>query len=629
MNERYSLTSEYTVYIPDTSVIINGGLKKLLEENKIESNAKIIIHAALLSELEHQANLGKRSGIKGFEELIHIRNLCNKQDISISYEGRRPRLSEVKRAKSGEIDALIRDFAWKVNGILITSDTVQHLSTKSIGIESRFIHIEKPMDDKTLRIEEYFTNDTMSIHLKQGAPAYVKKGTPGNIRFEQFSDKVCTKEYLRSLTEEIIDKAQLFEDTFIEIERDGSTIIQYTNMRIVICRPPFSDGWEITAVKPLVKLTIDDYKLSPSLYKRLIDKAEGILVAGSPGAGKTTFTRALAFFYENKSKIVKTIESPRDLDLKAEITQYSKNFGTHSEIHDILLLSRPDYTIFDEIRDTEDFRLYTDLRLAGIGLVGVIHSSTAIDAIQRFIGRLELGVIPSVLDTIIYIDSGQIGRILEVKMTVKVPAGLVESDLARPVVEVRDFMTGEVVYEMYTFGEQTVVIPLEDETENYVRADARTIHDISEAIDQFTSQPVVLIPKDRYGKRFEIQCAPSDIPSILGRGGETIRMLENTFHVKLDINKTRANSLKGKYTVLTDSMLSIRKKTVTINFPRRMKNTNIQFFTKDKTSNKLKPFFMGTISRSGKIKLSSESDAGRVFIEGFENDHQRIHWKEI
>jgi ATPase len=599
MNERYSLTSEYTVYIPDTSVIINGGLRKLLEESKIETNAKIIIHAALLSELEHLANIGKRSGIKGFEELTHIRNLCDKQDISINYEGRRPRLSEVKRAKSGEIDALIRDFAWKVNGILITSDTVQHLSAESIGIESQFIHIEKPMDNKTLRIEKYFTNETMSIHLKQGAPAYVKKGTPGNVSFEQFSDKVCTKEYLRSLTEEIIDKAQLFEDTFIEIERDGSTIIQYANMRIVICRPPFSDGWEITAVKPF------------------------------PGAGKTTFTRALALFYENKSKIVKTIESPRDLDLTAEITQYSKNFGTHSEIHDILLLSRPDYTIFDEIRDTEDFRLYTDLRLAGIGLVGVIHSSTAIDAIQRFIGRLELGVIPSVLDTIIYIDSGQIGRILEVKMTVKVPAGLVESDLARPVVEVRDFMTGEVVYEMYTFGDQTVVIPLEDETENYIRADARTIHDISEAIDQFTSQPVVLIPKDRYGKRFEIQCAQSDIPSILGRGGETIRMLENTFHVKLDINKTRIDSLKGNYNVLTNSMLSIRKKTLTMNFPRRMKNKDIQFFTTDKTSNKLKPFFVGTISRSGKIKLSTYSDAGKVFKEGFENNHQRILWKEV
>ncbi|MFX0185784.1 MAG: PIN domain-containing protein, partial [Candidatus Hodarchaeota archaeon] len=116
MTNRYSLSMEDTIYVPDTSVIINGGFRKLLEENKIESKAKIIIHAALISELEHQANIGKRSGMKGFEELTHIRKFCDKQEIFLSFEGRRPYSSEVKRARSGEIDALIRDFAWKENG---------------------------------------------------------------------------------------------------------------------------------------------------------------------------------------------------------------------------------------------------------------------------------------------------------------------------------------------------------------------------------------------------------------------------------------------------------------------------------------------------------------------------------
>ena len=184
-------------------------------------------------------------------------------------------------------------------------------------------------------------------------------------------------------------------------------------------------------------------------------------------------------------------------------------------LHDILLLSRPDCTIYDEIRDTKDFKLYTDLRLAGIGLIGVIHSSTAIDAIQRFIGRLELGIIPSVLDTIIYMEAGEIAGVLEVKMTVKVPSGLMESDLARPVIEVKDFETGEVVYEMYTFGEQTVVIPLEEEDLKHQKIDARTIQGISEAIEQYTTKPIVLITKDRHGKRFEIQGSPRDIPLIL------------------------------------------------------------------------------------------------------------------
>ncbi|UCG90091.1 MAG: Flp pilus assembly complex ATPase component TadA [Candidatus Heimdallarchaeota archaeon] len=626
---RYSIASEETFYVPDTSAIINGGLRDILETKKIETESRVAIHASLIAELEHQANSGRKSGIKGLKELTIIRQICGDLGILLEYGGRRPHLSEIKRARSGEIDAIIRDFAWKENGILVTSDKIQHLVATSVGIQVIYIPTKKPTLEKTLHLEDYFDKETMSVHLKQGVPIFRKRGSPGNVRFDQLSQKICTKNFLKELSEEIIEKAQEFEDTFIEIDRRGSTIIQYGNIRIVICRPPFSDGWEITAARPLKKLTIEDYNLSSNLYTRLKDKAEGVLVAGSPGAGKTTFTRALALFFESKSKVVKTIESPRDLDLKAEITQYSKNFGTHSEIHDILLLSRPDYTIFDEIRDTEDFKLYTDLRLAGIGLVGVIHSSTAIDAIQRFIGRLELGMIPSVLDTIIYIEAGRINRVLDVKMTVKVPAGLVVSDLARPVVEVRDFETREPVYEMYTFGEQTVVIPLENEELNLVKVDSRTIQDITEAIEEFSTQPVVLIPKDRYGRRYEIQCAQNDIPLILGRGGENIKMLERSFHVKLDVNKSEKDTIVSGYSLLNDSMLSHRKRTMIISFPKKMKNLNIQFFRGDLHNKKKKPFFIGTTSRSGKIKLSSRSDAGRIFKEKLDVNTVRIYWKQM
>ena len=603
-------------------------MRDLFETSKIDPDSKITIHASLIAELEHQANTGRKSGVKGLNELKEIRRICKELGIKFSYGGRRPHLSEIKRARNGEIDAIIRDFAWNENGILVTSDNIQHLVAKSIGIETIYIQAKRTTLEKTLRIEEYFDKETMSIHLKQGVPIFVKRGTPGDVRLDKISDEICTRDFLEELSDEILEKAQVFEDAFIEIDRRGSTIVQYGNIRILICRPPFSDGWEITAAHPLKKLMIDDYNLSPNLYKRLKDKAEGCLVAGRPGAGKTTFTRALALFFEGKSKVVKTIESPRDLDLKAEITQYSKNFGTHSEIHDILLLSRPDYTIFDEIRDTEDFKLFSDLRLAGIGLVGVIHSSTAIDAIQRFIGRLELGVIPSVLDTIIFIEAGRIARVLEVKMTVKVPAGLVESDLARPVVEVRDFETGKAAYEMYTFGEQTVVIPLENGDLNYTKVDARTIQDITEAIENFSTQPVVLIPKDRYGKRFEVQCAQNDIPLIVGRGGENIRMLERSFHVKLDVNKSEKDSFISGYAILKENMLSFRKRTLIISFPKRMKNVNIEFFTEDKKMGKKKQFFVGTTSRSGKIKLSTHNDAHRVFTEKLETYEEKIYWKQ-
>jgi len=116
----------------------------------------------------------------------------------------------------------------------------------------------------------------------------------------------------------------------------------------------------------------------------------------------------LVDLYEADDHVIKTIESPRDLLVSDDVVQYSFTYGSHEEIRDILLLSRPDYTVYDEVRNKHDFELYKDLRLTGIGLIGVIHATKPIDGIQRFIGNIELGIIPQVIDTVIYIDKGKI-----------------------------------------------------------------------------------------------------------------------------------------------------------------------------------------------------------------------------
>ncbi|MBA7551814.1 hypothetical protein ES705_44364 [subsurface metagenome] len=158
--------------------------------------------------------------------------------------------------------------------------------------------------------------------------------------------------------------------------------------------------------------------------------------------------------------MVKTLESVRDLQVRPEITQYTKLEGSLENSADVLLLVRPDFTIFDEVRVFGDFKIYSDFRLSGVGMVGVVHSSSAINAIQRFIGRIELGMLPSIIDTIIFIQGGDISSVLTLKMTVKVPHGFRDKDLARPVVEVRNFDNGQLTFEIYSFGQDVVINPI-------------------------------------------------------------------------------------------------------------------------------------------------------------------------
>lgn len=446
---------ESTKIVADTSVIIDGRLTQLLSELAGEQAIEITIPHAVVSELEAQALSGRESGFDGLAELKSLQSLKRQKKFILEFSGKRPRPQDLHNA--GAVGELVRELAEETGALLVTSDRVQAEVAEAKGLPVKYV-------EPKLRGEEpsackLFDAETMSVHLKEDTSVYAKKGSVGNARLAKIGEKI-TREQLEEKVREVTEAAHRDPQGYLELEEKGATIIQLREYRIVITRPPLSDGLEMTLVKPLVKLGLKDYELPQKLVDRLESRAEGVFVAGPPGAGKTTFVQALAEHYHKMGKIVKTMEHPRDLQLHEEITQYGPLGGSMARTGDLLLLVRPDYTVFDELRKTDDFMVFSDMRLAGVGLVGVTHSSTAIDAIQRLVGRVELGVIPHVVDTVIFIRRGAVEKVYELKMTVKVPYGMTESDLSRPVIQVSDFEGGRPEYEMYSFGEEVVVVPV-------------------------------------------------------------------------------------------------------------------------------------------------------------------------
>lgn len=310
-------------------------------------------------------------------------------------------------------------------------------------------------------LDKFFDPTTMSLHIKEGRPILKKKWHPGSWN-PVLEGGSLNKQEFTDLVNAIYKEIENRDDGFLEIDRKLSKVLQLWPYRIVIVYPPLSDGMEMTVVKPIKTLVIEDYGLSPEVFDLLRNKAKGILVSGAPGSWKTTFAQALVDLFHRDNHIIKTIESPRDLLVSDDVVQYSFTYGSHDEVRDILLLSRPDYTVYDEVRNISDFELYKDLRLTGIGLVGVIHATRPVDSIQRFLGTIEMGVIPQVLDTVIYIDKWKIEEIYNLQLTVKVPEGMESDDLARPVIVITSFLTKTAEYEIYTFGEQIVVMPLSE-----------------------------------------------------------------------------------------------------------------------------------------------------------------------
>ena len=621
MNEDKKLSEKIDKLLPDTSVIIEGLLSEKLSKNEIAVN-DVIIHEAVIAELEHQANLGKAVGFLGLDEIKRIRQLSDKIGFRILFKGSRPHASEIRKASLGEVDALIRQLAYDEDATFITSDKVQ--SEVAVAKGMKIIYFRKPESGlKKLKLEKFFDEITMSVHLRENVPPFAKKGVPGKWEFVQLRKGILKQEEIQEISREIIEDTKLRKDGFIEIERTGSTIVQLGSFRIVITRPPFSDGWEITAVRPVKKMSLADYSLSEKLMKRVAEQAEGILVAGAPGMGKSTFAQALAEYYASMQKIVKTVEAPRDLILPETITQYAISYGDSQEIHDILLLSRPDYTIFDEMRNTKDFALFSDLRLAGVGMVGVVHATSPVDAIQRFIGRVEMGVIPQVIDTVVFIKNGIIGKILSLSMTVKVPSGMTEADLARPVVVINDFETGKLEYEIYSYGEQTVVIPVGGEKREASGIHKLASQSILKEFRNYSGNSKVEMISDN---KCVVYVPEKDIARIIGKQGANISKIEEKLGISIEVReienfqKNLAGSSNEKFNSESEKEIlevpfEIKQKgsQIMLELGTNMQNADISIYVGEEF------VLSAKASKAGSIRIKRSNTIGRRLTQAINN----------
>ncbi|WP_340819791.1 PINc/VapC family ATPase [Methanolobus sp. WCC4] len=604
------------IVVPDTSAVIDGILSGRIRNGEL-GDVDIHIPEAVMAELEAQANRGLEIGYKGLEEVQELQRYAEKGNIGLFFTGLRPNPDQVRLAKGGEIDALIRGTAEELKAKFVTGDRVQSLVAKAKGLDVDF---EKPPMEEfgPLLVDEFFTPDTMSVHLKHKVSPMAKRGSIGNVKYEKIRDEPCTYGELKMISRELLERARSDLESFSEMSFNGATVLQIRNMRIAISNPPFSDDIEITIVRPIASVSLEQYRLSDVLKER-IRTQRGILIAGPPGAGKSTFAAGVATYLNDKGFVVKTMESPRDLQVPQEITQYAPLDGSLENTADVLLLVRPDYTIYDEVRKTKDFEIFADMRLAGVGMLGVVHANRAVDAIQRLIGRVELGVIPQVVDTVIFIDKGEIAKVQVLEFTVKVPAGMMEADLARPVILVSDLETGKSEFEIYTYGEQVVVMPLGNEQQrspSWKLAES----EVKDFISSYASGPVeVEMTSDN---RALVHVKDKDLPKIIGKGGKTIADIERALGIHIDVRKFESGEeRKMRENREHHPIIERSKKHVILNIPDAS-GRDVEVYAGEGF------LFSATIGRHGDIKVRADSELAYDILDAM-REGEVIWVKEV
>jgi len=641
------------ILVPDTSVLIDGRITSMIKAGEYKG-ATIIVPEAVIAELEAQANNGREIGFSGLNELQQLCKMAEEKTIELKFSGIRPTLEQVKLASGGEIDAMIRGIAIENSARFITSDSVQAEVARAKGLDVIYL---KPQvtDFVPLGIDQFFDEHTIAVYLKERVSPMAKKGTIAEMKLVKIRDAPTSEYELRSYAQEILERAKRDPDGFIEVEKRGITVVQIGSMRIAIARRPFSDGMEITAVRPIVDVTLKDYSKSDIITKRIVSEKRGMIIVGAPGSGKTTLAQNVATFLADSGFVVKTMEAPRELQVPDNITQYAALDGSMTNTADVLLLVRPDFVIFDELRKNEDFNVFADMRLAGIGMVGVIHANGVQDAIQRFCDRVDFSVLPQIINTVIFVKQGIITKIYDVGFVVKVPGGMAGEIHIRPVTTVTDHESGELILDVFRYDGETIVIPVTPGTT------APQAKPVAPAPVQFIGQPLVpdkpmrapsadqprkesddrpgwkLMEKEiqreigRYTDGFvDVQMTSDtkavvyiddkDVPAAIGKGGKNVSAIVNKIGIGIDI-KPRSEfdrqqaQPKGdeEYNLGGGIKIQTDKKQLTIVAPEQSGRIVDVFAGKEY-------LFTATVNETGEIHLAKNSSIAQEMIRRYTNN---------
>ncbi|MCJ2554578.1 MAG: PINc/VapC family ATPase [Candidatus Thermoplasmatota archaeon] len=594
--------------VPDTSVVVDGRITSIVR-HKERGAAEVIVPEAVVAELEAQADRGQETGYKGLEELGELAQLADSGHIALRYVGSRPTLDDIKLAGGGAIDAAIRSVAEEEGATLITSDWIQARVAEAKRIPVEYLRPKTKGKRPKPGLLKYFEPDVMSVHLKVNTLPRVKAGKPGQMVLKTVGKEKLGEQQVKRMAREILAEAKQHPKGFVEMDEGGATVVQLDDIRVAMAWPPFSDGLEITAVRPVAHVSLKEYKFAEIIQERLRDRYRGLLIAGPPGAGKSTLAQAVAEYLHEIGWIVKTMEKPRDLQVIDEITQYTALEGDMSRTADLLLLVRPDYTIYDELRKTADFQVFADMRLAGVGLVGVVHATRGIDAIQRLIGRVELGMIPQIVDTVLFVEDGAIRQFYNLRFSVKVPQGMIEADLARPVIEIVDFESGRTEFEIYTYGDQVVVMPVEEGAESSPLKSLAE-RQVAYELARFVNGPVHV--KLEGESAATVYVPEREIAGVIGREGRHISEIERIIGIKLNIQPLKARNRKGQTrSEGKPAKVDMERRSVIVQAGGEFSGQHVEVRIAGQ------PLFQGTVGRDGLIRVAKGSEEGKTLQDAF------------
>jgi len=176
---------------------------------------------------------------------------------------------------------------------------------------------------------------------------------------------------------------------------------------------------------------------------------------------------------------------------------------------------------------------------------------------------------------------------------------MTESDLTRPVVEIRDFETGKLMFEIYTYGEENVVIPIEEEEkESGVKNLAK--QRVKQAIRSYDPKcEISFVDDNRVSVKVDNDC----IPRLIGKQGSNISKIEEDLGIHINIEPKVATTGRE-----VDYNLDEVGNNLVFRFNKNVKDSMANIYVDGDY------LLSATVGKKYEIKINKSSEIGKNLI---------------
>ena len=201
-------------------------------------------------------------------------------------------------------------------------------------------------------------------------------------------------------------------------------------------------------------------------------------------------------------------------------------------------------------------------------------------------------------------------------MIVKVPSGMTEADLARPVIEVKDYTTNKLEFEIYSYGEETVVIPVTEESES--KSDPTKMLAAKQLERELRAYVDDVKVKIISNNKAEVYIPEDEIAKFIGKEGKNINQIEKKVGFGLTVKELVKSSSNDEESdkISINYKIEESKKAVVFKLPQEYAGRAAEVYVDGHF------LLTYTIGNQAELKINKKSKLGLEILKDLNRDRK-------